>query len=525
MMATAFNLPLFPVYLVDYLGATVMVLLAFCALVFARRLTRMEPKNILWAYFFWFSLVMVVFSLSRGVGHLLPYVFRLASLPELWDVLDPYSGGMNTIALCGVAILTLHYHSTAILIDRAKIDALSLEIANARLREAHADLSRLNQTLEQQVEERTHDLRLSEAKFRGFFEGSKDMIYFCDATGRLSDINESGLRLLGVEHRQDLVGQPLAEFFLDRQLGAQYHAQLAADGQVKDFEAEFAGRNDGPLYLMITASAILDRAGAIQGCQGIAKDLTRFKKMMEQLVHSEKMTSVGQLAAGVAHEINTPLGIILGYAQLLGEDFPEESEVRETLGIIEKQAKICRRIVADLLNFSRQTQEHNKLYGDLNQCLEEVLAMVNHTLNIDHIYIHRCLAEHLPKTYFDNERLRQVFVNLLTNAHHAIGSEGIIGVWSRWHQESGQSEIIIADSGSGIPPAQVGRIFDPFYTTKGVGKGTGLGLSVSFGIIQDHHGRIEVKSPPLEPELVAMDMHTAFHIFLPIIAADPEKEQ
>ena len=518
-------LPLFPVYLVDYLGATVMVILALFALSYARRLTRLEPKNILWAYFFWFSLVMVVFSLSRGVGHLLPYVLRLGGMPELWDLLDPYSGGLNTIALCGVAILTLHYHNTAGLIQRAKVDALSLELANERLKEAHGDLSRLNQTLEQQVEERTHDLRVSEEKFRGFFEGSKDMIYFCDADGRICDINESGLQLLGVGQRQDILGQPLAEFFSQPERCAQYRALLASDWQVKDFEAEFVGREDGPLYLMITASAITDQAGVTQGYQGIAKDLTHFKKMMEQLVHSEKMTSVGQLAAGVAHEINTPLGIILGYAQLLEEDFEEKTEVHETLGIIEKQAKICRRIVADLLNFSRQTQEHNKLYGDLNQCLEEVLAIVNHTLNMDHIFIHRCLAENLPSTCFDNERLRQVFVNLLTNAHHAIGSEGIIGVWTRWHAESGQIEIIIGDSGSGIPPDQLGRIFDPFYTTKGVGKGTGLGLSVSFGIIQDHNGRIEVKSPPQEPELVALDMHTTFHLFLPVVAAGQEKEE
>lgn len=518
-------LPLFPVYLVDYLGAAVMVILAFFAFSYARRLTKLEPKNILWAYFFWFSLVMVVFSLSRGVGHLLPYVLRIAGMPQLWNELDPYSGGLNTIALCGVAILTLHYHNTAVLIERAKGDALSLELANERLKVAHTDLSRLNQTLEQQVEEQTRDLRLSEEKFRGFFEGSKDMIYFCDAEGKICDINESGLQLLGVGQRQDILGQPLAEFFSDPERCAQYRAQLGSDGQVKDFEAEFVGREDGPLYLMITASAITDRAGAIQGYQGIAKDLTHFKKMMEQLVHSEKMTSVGQLAAGVAHEINTPLGIILGYAQLLEEDFPEQSEVHETLGIIEKQAKICRRIVADLLNFSRQTQEHNKLCGDLNQCLEEVLAIVNHTLNMDHIFIHRCLAENLPSTCFDNERMRQVFVNLLTNAHHAIGSEGIIGVWSRWHEESGQIEIIIGDSGSGIPPEQMGRIFDPFYTTKGVGKGTGLGLSVSFGIIQDHNGRIEVKSPPVEPELVALDMHTTFHLFLPVIAAGQEEEQ
>jgi signal transduction histidine kinase len=121
---------------------------------------------------------------------------------------------------------------------------------------------------------------------------------------------------------------------------------------------------------------------------------------------------------------------------------------------------------------------------------------------------------------FDAERLRQVFVNLLTNAHHAIGEEGIVGVWSRFHPAQGEVEIIIGDSGTGIAPEVLGRIFDPFFTTKGVGKGTGLGLSVSFGIINDHNGRIEAHSPPEDTELTAVDMHTAFHVFLPIAATN-----
>ena len=523
-MTDTITLPLLPIYLVDFVGATLMIILSPAAFYHARRLLRLEPKNFLWIFFFWLTMTVMALAVSRSLWHLLRYIFILGGLNTVWRTLSPYSGSINTIAFCVAAAVVFYYHNTEKVVATVQRDAENLRQAHMELAEAHAELHQLNLTLEERVEKRARELRLSEEKFRGFFEGSKDMIYFCDAAGRFCDINESGLRLLGIERREDLLGQPLAEFFLDREREAQYRALLAAHGQVKDFEAEFVGREDGPLSLMITAATLTDRAGATQGYQGIAKDITHFKKMMEQLVHSEKMTSVGQLAAGVAHEINTPLGIILGYAQLLEEDFAEQTEVHETLTIIEKQAKICRRIVADLLNFSRQTLEHNKLYGDLNQCLEEVLAIVNHTLNMDHIFIHRCLAENLPKTCFDNERMRQVFVNLLTNAHHAIGSEGIIGVWSRWYEESGQIEIIIGDSGSGIPPDQLGRIFDPFYTTKGVGKGTGLGLSVSFGIIQDHNGRIEVKSPPLEPELVALDMHTTFHIFLPVIAEVPEKE-
>ncbi|OGQ87321.1 MAG: hypothetical protein A2512_08175 [Deltaproteobacteria bacterium RIFOXYD12_FULL_56_24] len=519
-MTATITLPFLPIYLVDFFGSTLMIIMSAVAFYYARRLLRLEPKNFLWTFFFWLTMTVMALAVSRSLWHLLRYLFILGGLNSAWRALSPYSGSINSITFCVAAATVFYYHNTEKVVATVQRDAESLRRAHVELAAAHAALHQLNLTLEERVEKRASELRLSEEKFRGFFEGSKDMIYFCDAAGRFCDINESGLRLLGVERREDLVGQALAEFFLDQARGAQYLALLAADGHVKDFEAEFVGREEGSLYLMITASTITDRAGAIQGCQGIAKDLTHFKKMMEQLVHSEKMTSVGQLAAGVAHEINTPLGIILGYAQLLEEDFAEQTEVHETLRIIEKQAKICRRIVADLLNFSRQTQEHNKLPGDLNQSLEEVLAIVNHTLNMDHIFVHRCLAENLPKTCFDNERLRQVFVNLLANAHHAIGSEGIIGVWSRWHEEIGQIEIVIGDSGTGIPPEQLGRIFDPFYTTKGVGKGTGLGLSVSFGIIKDHNGRIEVKSPPQEPELAALDIHTTFHVFLPLIAAD-----
>lgn len=512
-------LPLFPIYLVDFIGSGLMICLAGVAFYYARRLMRLEPKNFLWTFFFWVTMTIMALAFSRSLWHLLRYLLILGGWNDLWRYLSPYSGSINTITFCVASAVVFFYHNTEKVVAIVQRDSERLRQAHRELAEAHGALHQLNLTLEERVEKRTRELRLSEEKFRGFFEGSKDMIYFCDAAGRFCDINDSGLKLLGVARREDLAGQSLAEFFLDRQRGEQYYVLLNSQGQVKDFEAEFAGSEDGPLYLMITASTIRDRAGAIQGYQGVARDLTSFRKMMEQLVHSEKMTSVGQLAAGVAHEINTPLGIILGYAQLLKEDFPEEGEVHETLGIIEKQSKICRRIVADLLNFSRQSPEHNKLAGDLNQCLEEVLAIVSHTLGMNHIVIHRCLADKLPRALFDSERLRQVFVNLLTNAHHAIGREGIVGVWSRWHEESGQIEIIIGDSGCGIPPEQLGRIFDPFYTTKGVGKGTGLGLSVSFGIIQDHNGRIEVKSPPLEPELVGLEMHTAFHIFLPIISS------
>jgi len=186
------------------------------------------------------------------------------------------------------------------------------------------------------------------------------------------------------------------------------------------------------------------------------------------------------------------------------------------LQIVEKQTKVCKRIVADLLKFSRHTTSGEMTSAAINQCLEEVLSVVEHSLNMDHIYVQREFTDALPEVVIDRERLRQVLVNMITNAHHAIGREGIVGVWSRFNSHCRELEIIIGDTGAGIPPSTIGRIFDPFFTTKGVGKGTGLGLSVSFGIIKDFGGRIEVQSPPEEDILVKAGMHTAFRIFLPV---------
>lgn len=519
-MTGILTLPLLPVYFVDSVGAGIMILLASLALAYARRLQRLEPTNFLWTFFFWLTLTLTALAISRSLWHLLRYLFIFAGHKEIWQTLRPYSGGFNTLAFCAVAVVTFYYYHTEQVVASGRREAEALRLAHTELAAAHRALGQLNQTLEERVERRTQELRLSEAKFRSLFESTKDMILFCDQQGLICDINDSGLDLLGATSRAEILGRPFIDFFLNPEKGAQFRAGVIAQGHLKEFECQLKGPGETKRYLMLTAAAMRNAAGVFQGCQVIAIDLSHFKKVTDQLVQSEKMTSVGQLAAGVAHEINTPLGIILGYTQLLAEDFENNPEVHETLAIIEKHTKVCRRIVADLLKFSHPSAEQQMRPGDINRCIEEVLAIVEHTLNMDHIFIHRCLAAGIPPVLFDPERLRQVFVNLLTNAHHAIGEEGIVGVWSRSHPETNEVEIIVGDTGSGIAPEAMGRIFDPFFTTKGVGKGTGLGLSVSFGIVNDHSGRIEAHSPPEDPELTAVDMHTAFHVFLPMVAAN-----
>jgi len=218
------------------------------------------------------------------------------------------------------------------------------------------------------------------------------------------------------------------------------------------------------------------------------------KNYQEQLIHAQKMEAIGKMAGGVAHEINTPLGIILGYAQLLQDDIDPKDEMMEEVRIIEKQAKVCRKIVADLLKFSRQT-ETAKSEMSINNSLLETIVLVEHTFSLDNVYIQTELDEEEKYIIGDPDKLRQVWLNLLNNAKDAMPEGGRILVRSQMDADKEMIVVSVADTGPGISERNMKKIFDPFFTTKSVGKGTGLGLSVSFGIIEDHDGRIRARSP------------------------------
>jgi signal transduction histidine kinase len=269
---------------------------------------------------------------------------------------------------------------------------------------------------------------------------------------------------------------------------------LSLDGYIKDLNVDLARRDGKVVSVLLSATAIIGEGGEILGSEVIAKDLTRVKTMMEQLAASEKMASVGQMAAGVAHEINTPLGIILGYTQLLMDDVQEGSDPYQSLQVIERQTKASRKIVADLLKFSRQSGSTREEI-DLNDILADVVAVTEHTLGLSHIAVHRQFADGLPRIDGDPEKLRQVFVNLVNNAHHAMLDQGGGELLLRTRSENGEAVVEIRDSGHGIPEKHLAKIFEPFFTTKPVGQGTGLGLSVSYGIIHEHGGTIGVESP------------------------------
>jgi signal transduction histidine kinase len=252
-------------------------------------------------------------------------------------------------------------------------------------------------------------------------------------------------------------------------------------------------RNQRRYWLHIVKVPVYDEE-RIAGLLLTVRDISEIKQYQEKLLQTVKMEQLGRLAGGMAHEINTPLCIILGYAQMLLEDIPAGTESFEYLGIIEKQAQICRRIVADLLSFSRNIESKMEEL-DLNQSIEEVLHLVRHTFKQSWVEVVTTFDPDLPRLTGDKEKLKQVWINLLNNAFDSIGQDGTIWVKTSICPKGRRVLVTVADSGSGIGAEDLKRVFEPFFTTKAPGAGTGLGLSVSFGIIQDHHGTISALSP------------------------------
>ncbi len=281
--------------------------------------------------------------------------------------------------------------------------------------------------------------------------------------------------------------------------------QQAETNQQEDLEIFFTGKPlvkeskfDGPKgskWLHVVKIPVLEPNGKVWGILCSGRDITELKQVQEHLSQSQKMEAVGQLTAGIAHEINTPLGIILGYAQLLLEDAAPDSQLHDDLAMIEKHTRICRKIVSDLLKFSRYTESAITLL-DLNLLIEDAIPVVEHTFKLDQVNIIRDYEPDLPAVKGDKDKFNQVIINLLGNAHDAIETNGTIHIKTEYDQKSNEVVAYMGDTGSGIAPDKIDRIFDPFFTTKPVDKGTGLGLSVTFGIINDHGGRIQVESPP-----------------------------
>jgi signal transduction histidine kinase len=268
---------------------------------------------------------------------------------------------------------------------------------------------------------------------------------------------------------------------------------------------EVAGKN-GEIFLM-HFYPVLNEQGEVESIVRYARDITDQKRIERQIQRTEKLASLGQLSAGIAHEINNPLGVILCYTSLLKRQLDGLEQPLNDVATIEKHAVNCKRIVSDLLKFAR-SESSAMQPASLNRTVEEALKMLPRQFSHKNIDVQLDLAAHLPPVHMDTEKMKQVFLNLFMNSEQAIEKEGIIRVTTSYNEDTRQARVLFWDDGKGIPPENLKKAFDPFFTTKAPGEGTGLGLSVSYGIIRDHQGEIQAASEP--------DGWTEFTILLPV---------
>lgn len=264
-------------------------------------------------------------------------------------------------------------------------------------------------------------------------------------------------------------------------------------------------RPDGTLrWIRDRAFPIRNPLGTVYRFAGIAQDVTEQKQLERTVVQSEKMSAVGQLAAGIAHEINNPLGVILGFAQSMRMRIPESDALHLPVQSIEREALRCKALVQDLLTFSRE-RKPGALPEQPVEVIEGALHLVETQANMHKVELRKEFQSDLPLFEVDRNQIEQVVINLCTNAMDAMPQGGVLTVMLSKTPSSVQ--IIVKDTGTGISSDIRNRIFEPFFTTKEVGKGTGLGLSLVYEIVKKHHGEIKVDSD--------LGKGTAFIIQLP----------
>ncbi len=371
----------------------------------------------------------------------------------------------------------------------------------ARLLSWQAEVSR-------QVRLRSQALERRRQVDRALMDHYDALVILLDREGRYLELNRAARSLLGVEDSASLAGKYLEEH-LDSHSAPRFRRLLRralarGEARLEGGWLHFAGRER---YLEGVARTIGDPWE--QSLLLILRDLSHQKRRDHKLWETERLASLGLLAAGVAHQVNNPLGVLLGFCELLLERTPPGAEGRRELEIIHQQGQECKRIVEGLLRYTRLSDLGGG-GGDLAAALRLVLETVSGVLDQRGIALEVRLPEHLPPTPAPAGAMQQVFLNLIANAMEAMSGGGRLVVEAALRTKPPRQgtqhgtlpagrryiEIVVEDTGCGIPPEHQQHIFDPFFTTKEVGRGTGLGLWVAYGIVREAGGTIACQSPP-----------------------------
>ena len=392
-----------------------------------------------------------------------------------------------------------------------------------------------------QIQKSAQELRDTKETLENIVQSSVDAIVATDPKGRITFANRSMEELIlgQAGGKERLLGVTMAQLYSGGLAEARkIMSILRSQGRLLNYETTM--RSGGQVIPILTSASLLkDDRGAVIGTLGVIKDLTEKKKLEDDLkkaqadlVQTEKLAAVGRLASGVAHEMNDPLTSILTFGNLLKEDTAEGDPSRESLEIIVKEATRARRIVSDLLSFSREAKPSLE-WVDLNDVLNMSLLLLEKQEVMEGIEVRIDLAGELPLVRADAGQMQQVFSNLLLNSvqamasNHAAGEgpespprEKKLSLLTRFCESPGEAgfhlpslagpfiRVVIEDTGPGIPPENQDKVFDPFFTTKDTGEGTGLGLYIVSGILKNYGAQVHLES--------VMGQGTTFTIDFPL---------
>jgi|UniRef100_A0A7C3WGK7 PAS domain S-box-containing protein len=381
----------------------------------------------------------------------------------------------------------------------------------------------LSATLEEEIHRIREELQKSEARYQALVENAADLIYMVDEQGRILSLNKFAADFFsyalassaGETKPSDFIGRNFYEIF--SRDSARFHMDWLKE--VKETGQAKAKRHpvtigEHEFWFSTIIVGLKDEQGNTYAYEIISRNITGRKAFEERMINMEKLAALGTLAAGVAHEINNPIAVILGFTEHLLEKADGLPEIKETLQVIEEEGLKCKKIVENLLTFAR-APERAEITADVNQILEKMLSVVGNTLLTKKIRLEAHLAPDLPRVKGDPRELQQVFINMVQNAMDSMKGGGALKVSTRLAPDGKRVTIEFSDTGCGIPREAQPRIFDPFFTTKKTGEGTGLGLSVSYGIVTKYGGNIIFSSFPADEY---PDKHgTTFKIYLPAV--------
>ncbi|MBN1366658.1 MAG: PAS domain S-box protein [Dehalococcoidales bacterium] len=395
-----------------------------------------------------------------------------------------------------------------------------------------------NAMLFQREIEVAEKLRISEQRYRELFESAQDAIWVHDMEGYLTTVNKATETLSGYS-LEELIGMNVRTFLTEEslQLAGQIRNKLL-DGSTDEqpYEQRLV-RKDGTEWILMLTTNLIREDGKLIGFLCIARDVTKEKEMQlqlskayqelsesiqqlknsqQQLIQAEKLTSLGQLAASIAHEVNNPLSGVLIYTQLIAKKIKESkidnNTTLEYLSKMEFELIRSTKLIKNLLDFARQSSPKFQ-QANLNMIMNRAYDIASHSAELQHVRVIKELDPALPDITADADQLQQVFTNLILNAIQAMPQGGKLTL--RSSASANQIKIEVSDTGIGIPPENMNKLFTPFFTTKLEVKGVGLGLAIAYGIVQRHKGKIEVRSK--------IGDGTTFTIYLPLHIEIDEK--